>query len=85
MQQKNDKAVEDHLHRIQGQLEGVSRMMKSSKSCEEVVMQLMAARASLEKLTIRLLEDETASCLRSKNKKDLNRLRSLASTLFKYT
>ncbi len=80
-----DKQLINQLHRAQGQLDGVERMISECRSCEDVVMQLMAARSSIERLTIKLLEDETQSCLKSKNKNEVKRLHKVAETLFKYT
>ncbi|MFZ6035653.1 MAG: metal-sensitive transcriptional regulator [Patescibacteria group bacterium] len=80
-----DKELINQLHRAQGQLDGVERMMSECRSCEDVVMQLMAARSSIERLTVKLLEEETQSCLKSKNRSEVQRLQKVAATLFKYT
>lgn len=77
--------VLNHLHRIQGQLRAVERMMRDCKPCNDVVMQLMAARSSIEKLTLNILSEETDLCLRSKKREDHARIKDMASTLFKYT
>jgi len=85
MAKAGDKQVINQLHRIKGQIEGIERMIKSCRSCEDVVMQLMAARSSIEKVALKILAEETDSCTRSKNKKDQERLQQIATTLFKYT
>lgn len=85
MNEKTDNTIINQLHRIQGQLDGVERMVSECRSCEDVVMQLMAARASIEKVAVKILSEETDSCVRSKNKQDQERLKKIATTLFKYT
>lgn len=73
----------NRIHRVQGQLAGVERMMEKCRACDDVVMQLMAARSSIEKITLKLIEDETKACM--KNKSDTAKLKRVAATLFKYT
>lgn len=85
MTDSTDKQIKDQLHRIKGQIEGVEKMIEKCRSCDDVIMQLMAARSSLEKVAVKLIEDETNSCVSSKNKKDQMRLKRMATTLFKYT
>lgn len=80
---KVNKDIINHVHRIQGQLAGVERMIEKCLTCDDVVMQLMAARSSIERITLKLIEDETEACL--KNKKDITHLKAVAATLFKYT
>jgi DNA-binding FrmR family transcriptional regulator len=85
MKENSDKQLIQQLHRIKGQIDGVERMIGECKSCDAVVMQLMAARSSLEQVTLKLLSEETDSCVKSNNKKDLEKIKKIASTLFKYT
>lgn len=82
---KKDKDILNSLHRTQGQLEGVERMLEKKRDCSDVVMQLMAARSSLERIAVKLLEGETRICLKSQKKEDQRRIKELAITLFKYT
>lgn len=66
----------DHLHRIAGQIDGVEKMLKEKKACNQVLNQILAARASLASLAQELIkkECETAS------KKELD---AIAKELFK--
>ncbi|HCJ52940.1 MAG TPA: hypothetical protein DIS62_03135 [Candidatus Kerfeldbacteria bacterium] len=79
------KDIVNRLHRTQGQLQAVERMLSEQKSCTDVMMQLMAAKSSIEQTAILMLQDETRSCLKSPNAKDRERLNEVAATLFKYT
>lgn len=81
----SSQTVLSHLHRAQGQLAATERMMRECRSCNDVVMQLMAARSSIEKLVLRILSEETDVCLRSNKREDRERIKDVATTLFKYT
>lgn len=85
MTQTINAQLSNQLHRIQGQLKGVERMMQNSRGCSEIIMQLMAARSSIECLTVRLIQSEAKVCVRSKSKTEQLKLEKLAATLFKYT
>ena len=82
---QDDQQFINHIHRIKGQLDGVERMVQDCRNCDEVIIQLMAARSSIEQITLKLLQEETDSCLRSSSKKDMQRLNKVASTILKYT
>ncbi len=86
---KNTKKfhVQAHLHRIIGQLQGLERMIKDKKDCHQIIIQLMAARASLEKLGILILQDESSACFVGKGdpKKKLKEFEKITSNLFKLT
>jgi CsoR family transcriptional regulator, copper-sensing transcriptional repressor len=79
--------VQAHLHRIIGQLQGLERMIDEKRDCQLVINQLMAARASLEKLGILILQDESSVCFIGKGdtKKKLRNLEKITSNLFKLT
>ncbi len=81
----SSQTVLNHIHRAQGQLAAVERMMRDCRSCSDVVMQLMAAKSSIEKLALRVLSEETDLCLRSNKREDRARIKEVATTLFKYT
>ncbi len=66
----------DRLHRAQGQLAGVERMLEQKKACSEVVTQILAARASLAGVACELLKEQCAKT----PKKDWDKL---AKELFK--
>lgn len=75
------------MHRIIGQLQGLERMIEDKKDCQQVITQLMAARASLEKLGILILQDESSVCFVGKGdpKKKLKELEKITSNLFRLT
>jgi len=87
MKNPKENKAQAHLHRIIGQLEGLEKMIKNKRACQEVINQLMAARASLEKLGILILQDESSYCFIGKGgaKKKLENLEKITNNLFKLT
>lgn len=83
----NKTKVQSHLHRIIGQLQGLERMIENKRDCQQVITQLMAARASLERLGILILQDESSICFVGKGdpKQKLKNLEKITSNLFKLT
>lgn len=56
------------LSRIEGHIRGVKKMLEEDQPCEQVLLQLSAVRAALNKATKILLEDHFDNCVLSKNK-----------------
>ena len=51
------------LRRIEGQIRGIIGMLEEGKSCEEVVTQLLAARAAMERVAAEVLKCHVAESL----------------------
>jgi DNA-binding FrmR family transcriptional regulator len=51
------------LARIEGQVRGVARMVEEARYCIEVVTQINAARAALDKVALGLLDGHVRHCL----------------------
>lgn len=52
-----------HANRIKGQVAGIERMLTDCRDCNDVVVQIQAARASLASLGEELLKNEATSCM----------------------
>lgn len=57
------KSLIRRLRRIQGQLQGIERMLDEGRDCPELITQLLAARAALDQVGRLLLEKELERCL----------------------
>ena len=57
------KAVTTRLRRIEGQVQGVQRMLDGGRDCEEVLTQIMAVRSSLDQVGLLLMEHHIERCL----------------------
>lgn len=51
------------LRRIEGQIRGLQRMVDEDKYCVDILVQVAAARAALNKVGLLLLEDHTRGCV----------------------
>jgi DNA-binding FrmR family transcriptional regulator len=53
----------DRLARIEGQIRGVAKMVDEDRYCIDVVTQINAARAALDKVALGLLDGHVRHCL----------------------
>ncbi|MGE5407071.1 MAG: metal-sensitive transcriptional regulator [Syntrophothermus sp.] len=51
------------LARIEGQVRGVSRMVEDERYCIDVLTQIGAIEAALDKVALALLDDHTRHCV----------------------
>jgi len=51
------------LRRIQGQVEGIDKMIHDHRYCVDVIQQIGAARAALYQVGLAMLESHSKSCL----------------------
>jgi DNA-binding FrmR family transcriptional regulator len=58
-----DKGISTRLRRIEGQVQGVQRMLEADRDCEEVLTQIMAVRSSLDQVGLLLMERHIDNCL----------------------
>jgi len=57
------KNARDRLVRAEGHLRGVIRMIDEDKECPEVLLQLAAVKAALDKVGVIILEDHLEHCV----------------------
>ncbi len=60
---ENKEAVLKRLRRVEGQVRGVERMVEEDRYCIDVVTQVTAIQAALDKVALELLTDHAASCV----------------------
>jgi len=60
---KKREDVIKRLARIEGHVRGVRRMVEEDKSCPEVLLQLAAVRAALNKVGRMVFEDHVETCI----------------------
>jgi DNA-binding FrmR family transcriptional regulator len=60
---ENKDAVLKRLRRIEGQVRGVERMVEENRWCIDVVTQVTAIQAALDKVALELLSDHAAHCV----------------------
>ncbi|HSX31558.1 MAG TPA: metal-sensitive transcriptional regulator [Candidatus Saccharimonadales bacterium] len=59
----NKEAVLKRLKRIEGQVRGVAKMVDSDKYCIDILTQINAAQAALDKVAVELLRDHANHCV----------------------
>ena len=55
--------LQARLSRIEGQVRGVARMVDEDRYCIDVLTQISAIRAALDKVALGLLDDHARHCL----------------------
>jgi DNA-binding FrmR family transcriptional regulator len=60
---ENREAVLKRLRRSEGQVRGVERMVEENRYCIDVVTQVTAIQAALDKVALELLSDHAAHCV----------------------
>src|SRR5918998_3325515 len=53
----------NRLRRIEGQVRGVERMVEEDRYCIDVITQISAIQAALDKVALGLLDDHAAHCV----------------------
>lgn len=60
---ENKDKVLARLRRIEGQVRGITKMVKDDRYCIDVLTQVSAAKAALESVSLNLLEDHMHHCV----------------------
>ena len=56
-------ALTKRLHRIEGQVRGLERMVDEDRYCIEILTQISAVNTALESLAFKLLDDHVNHCV----------------------
>lgn len=77
------KRIISRLNRISGQINGISKMVENDAYCNDVLVQLSAAKSSIKSLSLHILENHLCTCVaRDLEKGDLDTIDEIIS-LFK--
>lgn len=60
---KHKQGVIKRLRRAEGQIRGVSSMVADDKYCIDILTQISAVQAALDKVAVELLRDHARNCL----------------------
>jgi DNA-binding FrmR family transcriptional regulator len=55
--------LEKRLRRIEGQVRGIERMVQDERYCIDVITQISAVQAALDKVALGLLDDHARYCV----------------------
>jgi CsoR family transcriptional regulator, copper-sensing transcriptional repressor len=56
-------ALKNRLHRIEGQVRGIERMVDEDRYCIDILTQIGAVRTALESVGLGVLEDHVNHCV----------------------
>jgi DNA-binding FrmR family transcriptional regulator len=59
----NKDRLVKRLHRIEGQVRGIERMLEEERYCIDVLTQIGAVTTALESLAFRILDDHVTHCV----------------------
>ncbi len=60
---KDKGALVKRLHRIEGQVRGIERMVEDDRYCIDILTQIAAVNTALESLAFRLLDQHVKHCV----------------------
>ena len=60
---KEKDALVKRLHRIEGQVRGIEKMVEDDRYCIDILTQISAVTTALESLALRILDDHVQHCV----------------------
>ena len=60
---KDKDALVKRLHRIEGQVRGIEKMVEDDRYCIDILTQIAAVNTALESLAFKLLDDHVRLCV----------------------
>jgi DNA-binding FrmR family transcriptional regulator len=60
---KDKDALIKRLHRIEGQVRGVEKMVEGDRYCIDILTQIAAVNTALESLALRILDEHVRHCV----------------------
>jgi DNA-binding FrmR family transcriptional regulator len=60
---KDKEALVKRLHRIEGQVRGIERMVEDDRYCIDILTQIAAVNTALESLAFKILDDHVRHCV----------------------
>jgi CsoR family transcriptional regulator, copper-sensing transcriptional repressor len=61
---EDKEALVKRLHRIEGQVRGIERMVEDDRYCIDILTQIGAVTTALESLALKLLDGHVGHCVR---------------------
>ncbi len=60
---KDKEALVKRLHRIEGQVRGIERMVEGDRYCIDILTQIAAVSTALEAVALKILDDHVRHCV----------------------
>lgn len=74
------------LRRIEGQVKGIEKMIMNDKECNEILTQIAAVRAAINKVGALVLENYSKSCIFKASENEISEedIENLIDTIVKF-
>lgn len=59
----NKQQINKRLNRVEGQVRGIAKMVEDDKYCIDILTQIAAAKAALDKVAVELVKEHARHCL----------------------
>ena len=83
------KSIVDGLSRIEGHVRAVKGMVQERRCCDDILIQTAAIRSALNRITVKLVEEELTNCLTTCGQPDseerLHNAMKALSTMLKHS
>ena len=79
--------IKRRLNRIEGQVRGIQKMVDNDQCCSDILVQISAARAAINKVGGMILDNYTKTCVKSaiENGNVEDNLDELVETIIRFT
>lgn len=67
---KEKADLRQRLRKVSGQINGIDKMVEDGRYCVDILQQILAARAALNKVALLILESHAKSCIVTAIKED---------------
>ena len=67
---EDKKSYINRLSRLEGQIRGISKMLEEDRSCQDVVTQLSAVKAGIDKVMALMVTENLLTCVAEENTED---------------
>ncbi len=87
LDEKTKEEILPRVKKIEGQIQGIIKMIEERRECPEIITQVHAVKRALEKVALIIMESHIKLHVSKSFKKDINRektIRELTETIFKF-
>ena len=67
---EDKKSYTNRLSRVEGQIRGISKMIDEDRGCQDVVTQLSAVKAGIDKIITLMVTENLMHCVSEENAED---------------
>lgn len=75
--------VTARLHRVEGQVRAIARMIEERRDCHEIAQQMAAANAALTRATVQLMTASMVQCIREGGPDESTEMTRLSESFIK--